>query len=619
MRKIIFSIGLVFLLMQSDSNLFAQSKDEELAGEFYANGEFEKAAEIYASLIKKNKNNTYLYNNYLNSLLALNRFDDAEGLIKNMIKKNPGSIMYQVELGYLWFKMNQEAKATQHFELLTNKPTDENETNNLAQAFLKRNYSEWAIKTYVLARKKSQNKSLFVEEIFGLYATLGKMPEMVDEALVFLLERPEKAQEIQNKLQFYLSDAEKLTYLKKEIQKNLQGKNADNQTLTEFFIWVLIQEKNFNAVFIQNKAIDKKKNEGGRRLLETADVAMENLQANVAIKCYEYIISLGEEQPFFLQAQFGLIEVRYKKITLFKEFNGQDLADTEKAYLNFMSGYGDIFGLEKPARQLAHIYSYYMDSTDKAIQLLENLIQKPANNPTEMALAKLDLGDAYLMKGDMWEAELLYAQVDKDYKEDELGREAKFRMAKLFFYKAEFERANAYLEVLKTSTTQLTSNDAVELSLLIQDNTGLDSTEDAMAMYANADLLIYRNKIDEGLRQLLLLQAIYPIHTLQDEVFFLKYKAALKQKRINDAIKFLEEICKNYRFDILADNALFALAEIYEFQLKDLEKAKLLYEELLVDFSSSVLTVEARKRYRRLRGDKLQEQKEQLFFMDGFN
>lgn len=619
MRKFIFSIGLMFLMMHAESNLFAQSKDEELAGEYYANGEFEKAAELYGSLSKKSNNNTYIYNNYLNSLLALNRFDDAEGLIKKMIKKNPGLIMYQVELGYLWFKRNQEAKATQHFEMLANKPTDENETYNLAQAFLKRNYSEWAIKTYLLARKKSQNKNLFTEELFGLYTAVGKMPEMVDEALTFLLERPEKAQAIKNKLQFHLSDPERQTYLKKEIQKNLQGKNADNETLIEIFIWVLMQEKNFNAVFIQNKAIDKKKNEGGRRLLETAEVAMENLQANVAIKCYEYIIGLGEEQPYFLQAQFGLIEVRYKKITLFKEYNGQDLLDTEKAYLNFMSGYGSIFGLERPARQLAHIYAYYMDSTDKAIQLLENLIQKPANNPTELALAKLDLGDAYLIKGDMWEAELLYAQVDKDYKEDELGREAKFRMAKLFFYKAEFERANAYLEVLKTSTTQLISNDAVELCLLIQDNTGLDSTEDAMAMYANADLLIYRNKTDEGLRQLQLLQAVYPSHTLQDEVLFLRYKAALKQKRISDAIKFLDEICKNHRFDILADNALFALAEIYEFQLKDLEKAKLLYEELLVDFSSSVLAVEARKRYRRLRGDKLQEQKEQLFFMDGFN
>ncbi len=79
---------------------------------------------------------------------------------------------------------------------------------------------------------------------------------------------------------------------------------------------------------------------------------------------------------------------------------------------------------------------------------------------------------------------------------DPLGQDAKLRNARLAYYKGEFEWAQTQLDILKTATTQNISNDALELSLVIQDNTGLDSTEDALIQYASADLLLFQNRID---------------------------------------------------------------------------------------------------------------------------
>ena len=73
------------------------------------------------------------------------------------------------------------------------------------------------------------------------------------------------------------------------------------------------------------------------------------------------------------------------------------------------------------------------------------------------------------------------------------------------------------------------------------------------------------------------------------------------------AVAMLEKIETEFFYDILADDAIFALAEIYQKKLKDTEKAKSLYEKILLEFKGSIYSSEARKRFRQLRGDNLEE------------
>ena len=213
------------------------------------------------------------------------------------------------------------------------------------------------------------------------------------------------------------------------------------------------------------------------------------------------------------------------------------------------------------------------------------------------------MADAYLVSGDIWEAQLLYSQVDKDFKEDPLGQEAKFRNARLSYFNADFEWAKEQLDILKTATTQLISNDAIELSLMIQENTGLDSTTDALAEFAKADLYIFQNNLDKALEILNLFPFKFPKHDLDDDILFAKARIMEKKRDLPQAIKLYEAIVKLYGYDILADNALYNLARIYDFKLKDKQKAKETYEKLIFDFNSSLYSVEARKRQKILKDE----------------
>ena len=200
---------------------------------------------------------------------------------------------------------------------------------------------------------------------------------------------------------------------------------------------------------------------------------------------------------------------------------------------------------------------------------------------------------------------LLYSQVDKAFKDDTLGHEARFRNAKLSYYAGDFQWAQTQFDILKASTSKLIANDALDLSIFIIDNLGLDTSSAPLQTYADAELLVFQNRFEEAFKKLEEIPAKFPGNTLEDDVLYLKAGVYYKQRNIVKAAEMYQQIIDKHIDGIRGDNAMFSLAEIYEKHLNDKEKAKELYEKLFIDFSGSTFAVDARKRYRKLRGDDL--------------
>ena len=247
-----------------------------------------------------------------------------------------------------------------------------------------------------------------------------------------------------------------------------------------------------------------------------------------------------------------------------------------------------------------------MQNLPKAIYLLEDLKKMPGLNRDRLARTKINLGDFYLINGDIWESTLLYSQVDKDFKEETIGQEARFKNARLAYFNGDFQWSQAQFDVLKASTSKLISNDALDLSVFIMDNLNLDTSSAAISLYAGAEMLVFQNRFDEAFQKLDTLRREFPEHSLQDDILYLEAQMFEKKRNWEKAALLYKEISEKYPEDIRADNALFALAQIYELRMNDLEKAKELYERIFMEYSGSIFAVDARKRFRVLRGDKLQ-------------
>ncbi|MEM1216823.1 MAG: tetratricopeptide repeat protein, partial [Bacteroidota bacterium] len=374
----------------------------------------------------------------------------------------------------------------------------------------------------------------------------------------------------------------------------------------ELLAWVFIQRKDYRNAFRQVKALDRRFDENGQRIFDLARVAEQDKDYDAAIRAYDYIVEEKQQaSTLYLPAKRQALRVRRFKLVDGYAYTQEDLATLEAQYVSFLGEFGSNKATADIVIELAELQALYMNKLEPATNLLAEMIEYPGINETVKANGKLALADYYLMQGDIWEATLLYSQVDKVFKEGLLGHEARFRNARLAYFNGDFQWAQAQFDVLKASTSKLIANDALDLSVFIMDNLGLDTTAQALQMYADAELLVFRNQFTQAFEQLDTLAKQFPEHTLQDDILYLKGQIFRKQRDYEQAASYYERVVEQFPEDIRADNALFALAEIKERFLDQTEAAKTLYENLFIDYSNSTFAVEARKRYRLLRGDNI--------------
>jgi hypothetical protein len=365
-----------------------------------------------------------------------------------------------------------------------------------------------------------------------------------------------------------------------------------------------MQEKNFDAAFIQLKTLDKRNKEEGGRLMALAPVALNNENYDIATKSYEYVIAKGKDNFYYSQAKMELVKTLQKKITA-GQYTSIDLQLLEKQYLSTVEELGKNQNTLFFLKDLAHLYAFYLHQPDKSIALLNECLEIKAANERARAECKMELADIMVFTGEVWESALLYGQVEKQFKEDPLGQEAKYRNAKLSFYRGEFSWAQAQLDVLKASTSKFIANDALYLSLLIIENSGLDSNTIPLLMFARGELLFFQNKYEDCILTLDSINKEFAGHALADDILFKKAQIAETKGDFTLAEKLYTDVFNTYNFDLLADDALIRMARLNEKYLNNKVKAQEYYQKLLTDFSGSLYVSEARRAFRQLRGDKL--------------
>lgn len=605
-KVLLGSLFFLLLIVFTKSSIAQDDTDRQLANHYFQAAEYDKAA-MYFELLYDESPNDYYYGYLFRCYIELERYKDAEKLVKQQLKKYKDEPKYYVDQGSLYLKEGDEEKAKKSFETaINNLQPNQNRIVQLGNAFLKIDQTDYALQTYYQGRKLLKERYPFNIEIADVYGAQRKWDLMISEYLDLIEVQESYLQTVQNAIGRTVSFEEpnrQNQILRQELLKRVQ-KYPNNKTYPEMLIWTYLQLKDFNGAYIQIKAIDKRFKEDGGRILALAKTCATNGNYDLSIEAYNYLIDTKGKQSYYYDlAKISLLGVLKKKITLTDTYTDSDLQELEKQYLSTIKELGKSNDNVDMLLDLAELEAYYVHNIDTAIIILNDARELPALKPQKLAECKLALGDMLIIKDEVWDALLLYAQVDKDYKYDELGERAKLKSAKTYYYTGSFQFAKGQLDVLKGSTSKLIANDAMELSRLITDNSTVDTTIRPLQIYARADLLFVQNKYDEVIATLDTITKEYPGHALADEVLYLKHKVAIKQRDYEKAAKELQAIVDTYSYDILADNALFQLAELYQNKFNDKDKAMELYEAIITNYSGSLYVVEARKRFRELRGD----------------
>jgi outer membrane protein assembly factor BamD (BamD/ComL family) len=374
---------------------------------------------------------------------------------------------------------------------------------------------------------------------------------------------------------------------------------------SDLLIWYYIQQKDFSKAFFQARSMDKRMKLEGAKLTEIGMISLQNKDYKSASTVYEYLVKEYPQSPSYPIYRRYLIMSREELVKNTFPINKDQIQSLIVDYQRLIGDIGKTQQSAEAMRNMALLYGFYLDNKDTALYYLQEAVKYARQNSELIAKCKIDMGDIYLLKNEPWEATLLYSQVEKSNKEQPIGYEAKLKNAKLSYYKGEFELAQGHLDILKLATSREIANDAMDLSLLIQDNLAMDTVGEAMKEYASAELLLFQNKDQEALRKLEIMNEKYKGHSLADEILWLEAQVYMRGNENLKAVEKLEKIVTNYGRDILGDDAQFLMAKLLEEKLNDKGKAMELYQNHLVKYPGSIYSVEARKRFRQLRGDNI--------------
>ena len=593
----------VSLVQLSPLSAIAQDAAEEsaLAKTYLQKQEYDKANSIFSKLISDSRQFNAVYPDYLKTLLALKNYKEAEKLVKKAIKKNPDAPAYVIDLGIVQLANGDKRAADKAFDKVISQ-AKANSILAIAQTFEQNRLYDFAEKTYLQGRKLTKNETDYTGQLLQLYAYQRQSEKLISEILNIVKENPEQLLLAQNMLQNSLREEKEFEALEKVLISHVQ-QNPDKNVYSELLIWVYTQRKDFFSALIQAKSLDKRTKAGGEKVMELGAISLRNKDYESAIDAYSYVIKEYRNSPYYSYARERMIKAREEQVRNTFPVDLVKIRTLITEYQSLLDELGKNGRTVEVMKNMAMLHAFYLDEKDKAMTLLQEVINTPRANPDLVAEAKISLGDIYLLRGEPWEATLLYSQVEKSHKETQVGHEAKLRNAKLNYYKGDFQLAQEHLDILKLATSREIANDAMDLSLLITENIGLDSSTAALKEYAATELLIFQNKLPEAQTQLNTILQNYPQHSLTDDIYYLKAKVFLQTGNYPEAIQNLTKITGNPQYDVLSDDALFLLATIYEENVKDVEKAKQLYNDLIVKYPGSIFTVDARKRFRKLRGD----------------
>jgi len=592
--------------------LFAQDQNEiQIANEYILKGEKEKALTAYQTLSKDVENIPSIHNNYLTLLLDMAKYKDAEDYVERVIKRATDKQYYRLDLGLVYFRSGEVSRADKYFKaLIKNNAADIYRLKSMSDYLATKHLTDYAILSLQQARESGQNPSLFTLELANLFRLSGKRDDMVNEYLNYVTQTPGNSGYVKNLLQLLLTKPDEIESLERLLFDRVQ-QNPDAEVFADLLIWVNLQQKNFYGAFLQARAYDKRFKKDQSKTLEIAQIALSNKDYENADKSFSYVVKEFPNTPNYLPARLGIIRTREAKVKGHYPVNNDSIRYLIREYDSFISNYPDNPNALEALGDEALLYAYYLDEKDTAIRKLNELISNSRAAVNTISKAKLNLGDIYLLKEEYWEATLLYSQVEKTQKETPIAYDAKLRNAKLSYYNQNFKLAQEHLDILKKATTREIANDAIDLSMLIKENTSFDTLGTALKQYAAIELLLYQNKTLEALQLISTLKKSegdqdslkITSSTILDNIYWLEANLRMKQGEFSESIALLDKLLAVYEEDVLADDAYFLKGEIYERQLQDKPKASEIYLEFLNKYPGSVYAAEARKRYRQLRGD----------------
>ena len=590
MRKIL----IIFICCFS---LHIKAQEASLAFLYFRNGEYEKAVSIYKVLHEKNPLNTNYFNQLIDSYQQLENFEEVKNLINKQLVKIPNQYSLLVDLGYNYQLEHQQDSATFFYEKAINAiAKSKNQGYLIGRTFQKNHLLDYALLAFKKAMEinPSANYNIQIAAIYGEKADIENMFKTYLNLIEANINYLPTAKTYIGRYITDDSENEANNFLRKLLIQRMQ--NNPQNSWNELLSWLYMQQKDYSKAFVQEKALHKRNLSSLKGIIELGQITFEDTYYADSQNCFNYVLENTDNLEEKLIAKLYLLQISIE--------TKAEISNVEMQFQQLFKDYGKNKNTLGIQLLYAEFLAFKKNEPEKAISILKEAEKLPVDE-FEKGNIKTKLADVLVYSSKFNTALIYYTQVQNDLKNHTIGQTARFKIAQTSYFKGDFDWAQSQLKVLKNSTSQLIANDALDLNLLITDNVVKDSLKIALKKYAVADLLAFQNKDSQAIDTLQIVLNNFKGHPIEDETLF---KQAKLFEKINEFTKaennYLQIITIN-KDDILADDAVYSIAELYLNKLNSIEKAKEYFQKIIFDYPSSIYLVDARKKYRKLRGDEI--------------
>jgi len=569
-------------------------------GENYLDqGEYEKAKSIFKSLYEKQSRSQKYLLAYTKSLTELEQFTEAEEVFLNYLDNKNNFPNIQVELGQIYQLQNKMDLAEKRYQMAI-ESIDENPNYAYAVGRTFQDYNLLDEATLVYEKADLLQPTVnYKIQLARIYGEQGNLEKMFQNYIYLILESPNYFNVVSRNFNEYITEDPKQEaniVFKRLLLKELQ--KEPNLLYNQLLSWLFVEEGDFSKAFTQEKAIYKRtENPTFQRILELAEVA-GNSTKNIRLSqpMLDYVIKEAKDERIQLRA----IQLLMEQKVAFSKLG--DLPEIDSDFNNYLTTYGITTNTASLQLLYARFLAFKMQENEMAKENINALLDLPINEFTQ-ASAKMLLADVYVLQEKFNQALVSYSQIEKLVKNTDMAQEARFKVAKTSYYKGDFEWAVTQLDVLKKASSQLIANDAMSLARHIKDNSYQDSIQTALQKIAKADLLEFQEQNEMALVVLEEVLTEFNGQPIEDEALFRKANINVKLNNFEAAAEAYQQIIGFHGIDVLGDDALFAIAKLYENELNLPDKAKTNYEKIIFDHPDSIYFVDAQKAFRKLRGD----------------
>jgi len=580
-----------------------------LGENFEQSGNPDKAREIYEDLYKRNPSNMQYFISLNRIYVSLKQYEASEKLINQRLLSSPQDINLYGLLGSTYYLTGDENKGFSIWEEGIKKVPDEPINYRImANYAIERRAFEKAIDFLKRGKKLSDNALMFSFDLANLYSLTMQYREAAEEYLSIILKNPEQYQAVQNGILSYINKVDALIITTDVFDKK---RDENNINLSYLLASLYIQGKMYERAYRIFSEIDSKLKSDGKELLYFAQSLYNDHQFVLAVRVFGDIIDKHPTSSIISNAKLGYaktLEATIENInndaSAWKPFSFGKTGDPQKVD-EIIAKYNEINNLYSHSEvanealfRTGDLKYSKLNDLDGAKGIFNKLIAETPNS--QFGIKSYEkLGDIYLEEGNLEKSKEMFkkliqssliAENEKNY--------ARFKEAKISFYEGNFPIGRDLITNIIQNYKDNNSNDALELSLLL--NTMANDSSN-LVIFANAELLSEQKKFSQAREKYLIISQNPQAFVLQNLAKLRVAEMDLALDNYDSSMKLLQEIADEKEKNIYSDKALYLQGNIYQYAKKDIPKAIEIYESLLERFPNSIYLDAARESINKLK------------------